>query len=415
LNLVEQADDGSVRFIHHHNELKRFPIDRCGNVRSISEESDGKLFVGTSLGLLVFDTRFEQAEQIRFIYYDSHATGAGTLSNSNIFYILHTRSGSWLATGGGGVNRVVDWDVQGYPSAFRAYTRRDGLASDVILSLAETQDSCVWMVSEDNITRFDPQAHTFQSFNEIRHLIGTNELFSKGEAVKTSAQEVLLGYSNGVFSFRAEDVRDDGYLPPLVFTRFRLFNREVSIGEDSPLKKRIDRAGEITLTHRQNFFSIEFATLDFLAPENIRYAYMLDGFDPEWNYSDGRRMANYTRLPHGRYTFRVKSTNAEGVWVDNERTLGIVMLPSFWETGWAWLFYALIVAGLIVGGAHILHTIFRLRHQVQLENHLTGVNIRFFTDISHEIRTPPGPKRCSSSRTMTICAISCIRSSSRNT
>jgi signal transduction histidine kinase/DNA-binding response OmpR family regulator len=123
-------------------------------------------------------------------------------------------------------------------------------------------------------------------------------------------------------------------------------------------------------------------------PENILYAYKLEGFDQDWNYAQKQRVANYTNLPKGNYVFKVRSTNSEGVWADNERMLQIRVMPSFWETIWAYLIYLLIFGGIIYSIVRILFTIYRLRGNVEIEKKMAEMKLRFFTDISHEIRTP---------------------------
>ncbi len=123
-------------------------------------------------------------------------------------------------------------------------------------------------------------------------------------------------------------------------------------------------------------------------PENIRYAYRLHGFDKEWNYVDKQRTATYTNLPKGDYVFQVKSTNSDGVWVENERSLRITIQPSFWETAWAMAIYILAFLLILFSGVYILFTIYRLKHEVSVEQQVSDIKLRFFTNISHELRTP---------------------------
>ena len=123
-------------------------------------------------------------------------------------------------------------------------------------------------------------------------------------------------------------------------------------------------------------------------PENIRYAYRLRGFDKEWNYVDRQRTATYTNLPKGDYVFQVKSTNSDGVWVENERSLRITIQPSFWETAWAMAIYILAFLLILFSGVYILFTIYRLKHEVSVEQQVSDIKLRFFTNISHELRTP---------------------------
>ena len=119
-----------------------------------------------------------------------------------------------------------------------------------------------------------------------------------------------------------------------------------------------------------------------------RYAYILDGFEKQWTFADKQRSVTYTNLPKGEYVLRVRSTNSDGVWVDNERILDIVILPSFWETPIAYVLYILFILIIILVAVYILFTIYRLKHEVSVEQQISDIKLRFFTNISHELRTP---------------------------
>jgi signal transduction histidine kinase/DNA-binding response OmpR family regulator len=134
--------------------------------------------------------------------------------------------------------------------------------------------------------------------------------------------------------------------------------------------------------------SVHFAALDYTNPQNIQYAYILDGFEKQWTFADKQRSVTYTNLPKGEYVLRVRSTNSDGVWVDNERILNIVILPSFWETPVAYVLYVLFILIIILVAVYILFTIYRLKHEVSVEQQISDIKLRFFTNISHELRTP---------------------------
>lgn len=178
------------------------------------------------------------------------------------------------------------------------------------------------------------------------------------------------------------------YEPPVIFTQLLLANNTVIPGT-APLKEcTIDDIERLTLSHKENIFTIQFAALDYTTPSDIQYAYILDGFEKNWNYVGKQRMTTYTNLPKGDYVFKVRSTNSDGVWIDNTRKLNIRILPSFWETTLAYFIYVLILLLVVFTAVYILSTIYRLKHKVVMEHQLTDLKLRFFTDISHELRTP---------------------------
>ena len=150
----------------------------------------------------------------------------------------------------------------------------------------------------------------------------------------------------------------------------------------------IDDTDPLVLSHKENIFSVHFAALDYTNPQNIQYAYILDGFEKQWTFADKQRSVTYTNLPKGEYVLRVRSTNSDGVWVDNERILNIVILPSFWETPVAYVLYVLFILIIILVAVYILFTIYRLKHEVSVEQQISDIKLRFFTNISHELRTP---------------------------
>ena len=174
----------------------------------------------------------------------------------------------------------------------------------------------------------------------------------------------------------------------MVFSKLLVANVDVVPGQGSVLKQGLDDTKELVLSHRENIFTIQFAALDYSAPSEIQYAYILEGFEKAWNYVGKQRVATYTNLPKGHYVFKVRSTNSDGIWTENTRTLDIEILPSFWETPFAYFLYVLFFIMIIVAAVYILFTIYRLKHEVSVEQQMTDMKLRFFTDISHELRTP---------------------------
>lgn len=154
------------------------------------------------------------------------------------------------------------------------------------------------------------------------------------------------------------------------------------------MKVGLDDTKELVLSHKENIFAIQYAALDYTNPQNIQYAYILEGFEKQWTYADRLRSATYTNLPKGHYTFKVRSTNSDGVWVPNTRYLEIVVLPSFWETPLAYFLYVIFILLIIFVAVYILFTIYRLKHEVSVEQQVSDIKLRFFTNISHELRTP---------------------------
>jgi len=389
LNLVQSQPSGEVFFINHRNNLKNFPIDAAYRIRFITENKFGNICIGSTGGLVMFSSQFDTPENIRFKTYVHVPGNNKSLSNNDVHGFCNTQNGKmFIVTFGGGLNKVVEVDKNGFPTRFKSYTITDGLPSDITLALVEDKFGKLWISSENNLSKFDPQKEVFENFAEIKRILSVNN-FSEASVCKLRSNELVFGFSDGIISFVPQQSIDNRFKPYIAFSNLQLFNKNVEIGaENSPLNSDINILKTLKLAHKQNFINIEYAALDYVDPENILYAYKLDGFDLDWNYVQKQRIANFTNLPKGKYVFRVKSTNSEGIWVNNERTLDIEVLPSFWETLWAYLLYTLLFIGLIYLTVRILYTFYRLRANVTLEKKMSEMKLRFFTDISHEIRTP---------------------------
>jgi len=388
LNLIENDDQGNLRFINHRNHLKNYPMESGYQVRIVAEDKYGNICVGTTIGLIMFSSDFQSPQNINFKVFTSISGNKENLKANDIYCICTTKKGeTYIATFGGGLNKIAETDPYGFPLHFDSYTVKNGLPSDVTLSVIEDEEGKLWITTENNLTRFNPENNTFETFGNIKRLIN-GQTFSEASNCRLHSNKIIFGYSRGLLSFFPKEIEKNTFVPYIGLVQFRLFNKEVSVGKDSPLKNNIDDMKSLRLNHKQNFFSIEYAALDFVNPQNVLYAYKLDGFDEDWIYVQKQRIANYMNLSKGNYVFRVKSTNSDGIWVDNERRIAIEILPSFWETPLAYMIYFLLFVLLTGTCVYILFIFYRLKDKVKLEQAEAEMKLRFFTDISHEIRTP---------------------------
>lgn len=360
------------RFIHHANEWTSYPLGTCSKVRHLLLDGDTILWAATTNGLLQTEL---PGKTCRFTaYYD-------------IIHLLYDNTHTlWFGTYGAGLNRLVTPATDDAPATFKTYTIADGLNSDIVLSIAEDKCGMLWLLSENFVTRFDRQNNSFQHFNALEGQ--GNTYFSESPLLHLRSGKMLAGYNNGYCSFAPKLILHSEEAPEVVLTKLQLFNKDVVIGgKNSPLKQDIAYTDKIILSHAQSVFSLEYAALDFANADKIRYAYMLQGFEKEWNYVSTRK-ATYTNLKPGTYRFCVRSTNSEGVWTDNTRTLTVHVKPSFWQTGWAVLLYVLLGAVLLYIAFRIFSHYTRLQQEIALEQKTTDIKLRFFTNISHELRTP---------------------------
>lgn len=386
LNYISQNIRGDYEVVNINNRLKTFPLARCYRARDVKEDGKGNIWVATSGGALCFRDDFKVPEKIDFHLYSYQKDNVEGLSSNNVYQVLPTSKGLYLITFGGGLNRLKTMDDKGN-ATFESFTMKDGLPSNVLLSAQEDAEGNIWLGTENGLSKFIPFPRSFENYNERD--FGRTLRLEEAASLRQRSGTLMFGTDCGILYFRPDEIRKSTYVPPIVFDNLKVSNQVVTPdAKDGLLEQSINTIKKLVLSHKENIITLYFSALDFINPENIQYAYILEGFDKEWNYVGRQHTATYTNLPKGKYVFRVKSTNSDGVWVKNERTLEIVMKPSFWETGWAYFLYFIIFLLLVAGTGYILFIIYRLRHKVSVEKEVTDIKLRFFTNVSHELRTP---------------------------
>jgi len=389
LNCVDlkAALKGDIKFIHAGNLWKRYPIGQCNRVRFVTSDQKGRIWVGSTGGLVMCEGNLSKGKELEFHHFTRDSKNPHSLSYNDVHGICFTRKGEmYVATYGSGFNKLEQYDGKD-DIRFRNYSMRDGLESDILLSVEEDRDGNVWFASETGLSKFTPSTGNMEVFASTAFQQRIN--FSEGMAVCAKNGDMLFPtYNYGVLYFSPKEIKASQFVPNIIFTSFIQEQQVVKPTAKGPLTTNIDNQQLISLPHDKNSFSIEFAALDMNDPETIKYAYRLKGFEDNWNYVGNQHMATYTNLPKGKYILEVRSTNSDGVWVDNLRTLDIEVKPSFWETPLAYLLYFVGFIALTMIATYIMTTIYRLKDKVKMEEQISDVKLNFFTDISHELRTP---------------------------
>ncbi|MEJ2543464.1 MAG: two-component regulator propeller domain-containing protein [Calditrichaceae bacterium] len=329
------------------------------NVISIFQDADGVYWVATSNGLnmLTFpekSTRLTTSllSQPNFTRIYHNPSDPKSISNSYVLSVYQSKNKDlWFGTMLG-LTRLKKDD---YPNPeFTRYFIKNGLPNDVVYGILEDSQGFLWLSTNNGLSRFNPQTETFKNY-DIQDGLQSNE-FNSGAYTKTREGSFIFGGVNGANEIYPDSLSDNPYIPPIVLTGFNIFDRPMK------LPQAITATKEIMLSYKQNYFSFEFAALDFSTPARNRYAYMLMGLDKEWIHSGTRRFAGYTRLDGGKYLFRVKGTNGDGVWNETGTSIRIIITPPFWKTLW---FKVLLV--LMIASGITLIIIYRIRRLLKLK------------------------------------------------
>jgi diguanylate cyclase (GGDEF)-like protein len=290
-------------------------------------------------GLIGYNPSTGEAFQLSHDPLDPHS-----LSNNFVISILVDHRGCvWVGTNGGGLCRLD-------PSTFTftRYSEANGLPSSVYYGLLEDDDGYIWLSSNRGLSRLDPRTNQIKNFDTTDGLQSYE--FNGNACLKGRNGYLYFGGINGFNAFNPREIKASTYLPPVVITNFLISNIPVRPGHSLQpgarpvLERSITETQFLELNWQHRVIAFEFAALDYTSPEKNQYAYILEGFDRDWNYVGTRRFASYSNLPPGRYTFRVRATNSDGLWNEAATSLSIRIIPPFWRTWW---FYGLCVLALI--------------------------------------------------------------------
>jgi len=298
-------------------------------VLSIYEDRQGFLWVGTLGGLNKFD---KTSGKFTHFLQDPNRTGA--ISNNYTYSFCEDQEGDfWIGTAGG-LNKYEQ-----SKGLFAYYSEKDGLPNSVICGIIEDKTGSLWMSTNKGVSKFNPAAKSFRNF-DIDDGLQSN-MFINGSYCKRTNGDFIFGGINGLSMFSPDKIKDNRLAPPVILTSLTKYSGKQ--------RREIDISGtkEIELAYDENLVTFGFAVIDFINPKKNQYSYMLEGFDKDWISGGSVNKAIYANLNPGKYLFKVKGANSEGVWNDKFASIILTITPPFWKTWWFYSSIALCSVLLI--------------------------------------------------------------------
>ncbi len=398
LSRYDPSIDGFRHYRHDEDDPGSLSHDV---VRAIHQDAGGALWIGTGGGGLDRLAAPDSEPPGLFQHYRHRPGDPASLSSDEVLSIHQDSAGTlWLGTHGGGLNRLL-LGPNGDPdrASLRFYTEADGLPSNVVYGILEDDRGRLWMSTNRGLSRFDPGSETFRNY-DVSDGLQSRE-FNSGAYFLGPRGEMFFGGINGFNAFYPERIEDNPYVPPVVLTSLKKFNREVPLGTDPAL------LSSVTLSHRESVFSFDFAALSYVAQHKNQYAYRLLGFRDQWTQLGAKRDVTFTNLDPGAYTLEVRGSNNDGVWNEDGLRLEVIVEPPYWRTWWFRALAALAAAGLL-SAVYLFRTRSIRRHNRALaaeiverrraEQELAANNAelevknaemeRFIYTVSHDLKTP---------------------------
>ena len=365
----------NANFVVNFTNDPQNPKSLCDNiVWAITEDDDGNIWIGGhGGGLSILPAKEKNKPSPEFINFEHIQGDTSSLSNNTINTFCQDNEGTmWIGTSAG-LNKVIlnknnFRDINANTILkFVSYHVNNGFPSEGIIGIVEDNSGNLWISTSNGLSKFDSKKETCINYDVTDGLQG-NE-FWHNAYFKDQEGRLFFGGQNGFNAFYADSIKPNPFIPRIVFTEIKLFNKPVGIGDkinnDVILTKSIYETSKIILSHKNNILSIEFATLHYTEPLKNKYAYKLEGFDKDWvETGSDRRFATYTNLPAGSYTFKVRASNNDGLWNEEGASLEVIILPPWWRT----LLFRIIATIIIIGSiiAFYYYRLNRLNRQKRL-------------------------------------------------
>lgn len=381
-------------FKHHDSsDFKKYNIN-TSNIRKVLVDHNDNVWLGTRAGLFKVESSLNNTFKVSSLNKEMNADFEANFNNSIIPSIVFSlfedsKNNLWIGTLGDGLSK---YNIK--EKSFKRYDKNTGLIHETVFSLTEDHRGAIWIGGNKGLTKLNTERNTFINFSKKDGLLSNS--FNYNAVYKDVNNVLYFGSSRGINYFNPEEINYNQEKPIVYLSNLMIFNDLIKPDNDqSPLKEVISKTKELVLNHSQRVFTIDYVGINYTRSKNNQYAYFLEGYDNEWNYVENTRSATYKNIPAGDYTFMVKSSNNDGIWNNTPATLKIKIQPAWWSTKTAIMSYCLLLVLLGYFIYKFLITRIEEKRILQLERQehkqfeaLNAKKIQFFTNISHEFRTP---------------------------
>jgi signal transduction histidine kinase/ligand-binding sensor domain-containing protein/DNA-binding response OmpR family regulator len=367
-----------------HNPSDNLSISN-NTIMSLLEDNSGNIWVGTQEGL---NKITKTPKGYKFEHNYKNEAGVLLTEKKILVSFLSKKNSLWFSTHDGGICYLNTKN-----GIYHEYNSDNGFNDYIVNSIAEDDLGNLWLGTNNGLCRFDPSNLSFNIYTTEDGL--SSDIFFFASNCKVS-NDLYFGGNTGITVFNPSNIIPSTFKPNLVFTDFRLFNKPTVInGKESPLNKHISNVTSVTLNYNQNFITIAFSALNYQQHQDIRYSCIMEGLESTWNNLGKERKITYNNLTPGHYLFKAKAYNSYDYNKFTEISLQVLVKPPFWKTTWAYLMYlSLFIYTLIQIYLFFLNKEKR-KNALALErmnskrvHEMDMMKLHFFTNISHEFRTP---------------------------
>ena len=366
-------------------------------VRSILEDKNGNIWVGTSAGLNKIKVEDKLKNKLSFEVYKNDINNSKSISHNYILPLFETSKGDlWIGTLGGGLNKLCEGENGIH--YFETITTNNGLPNNAIKGILEDEKGNLWISTNKGISRFNPENESIRNFGVSDGLQDFE--FRDFACYKRASGEMIFGGVNGFNTFFPNKISLDTTINKVVFTDLEILNQPIGVGDEYKgrviLNQSINSLDVLELKYQENSFTIYFSGLHYASPSKNQYKYKLEGFDDAWvSVNSNTRFAKYTNLNSGKYTLNVIASNSDGHWNTNPKSITIIVKSPWYFSSFAIAIYAMLFTLALWFFRRF--TIIGVQRKSKLEmesfekekiQNLSQMKLQFFTNISHEFRTP---------------------------